>query len=203
MLRFYLRVVFLSSVVFTAALVVFRVRPYDDPDLRQLVSLEGCDPMCFMGIRPGLTTAQEAEALLKVHPWVDAVTYVGTTAITWRWSGHQPAWIDTTTGGVLLIFNNQVLTIQLNSLIPFGRILLGLGKRAVLQQSRYESSYIQSGNYMLNQIAYPEHHVRFTFIMACGHQLPYSRVVSVIIDQANGDEPAATSLQNVVFGCTR
>src|SRR5690348_5410752 len=146
MLRLYVRLVLFSLVLITAALLMLHARPPDDSDLRQLLSPEDCTAPCFMGIRPGLTTAQQAQVILQAHPWVDSVTYVGTTNITWRWSGRQPTWINSTTEGLLVVFNNQVLTVQFNSLIPFGHVLLDLNSQATLKQNQYQSSFI-SGNY--------------------------------------------------------
>jgi hypothetical protein len=51
--------------LFTAALAVIRAQPYDDHELRELLLPAGCPAPCFMGIRPGVTTVEEAVKILE------------------------------------------------------------------------------------------------------------------------------------------
>src|SRR5262245_5414800 len=46
--------------LFTAALLVIRVQPYDDHDLRAFLTPPyGCPTPCWMGIRPGTTPVSD------------------------------------------------------------------------------------------------------------------------------------------------
>ena len=70
---------------------------------------EGCPAPCFMGIRPGVTTMDEAVSLLKTNAWVDRMRLEdyqldlrGVRANGWlsfTWSAAHPAQIDPTVPG--------------------------------------------------------------------------------------------------------
>ncbi len=65
------RAALLLSVVFLLPVLLIRAQPYDDSDLRAfLTPPEDCPAPCFMDIRPGMTTAEEAVSILDAHPWV-------------------------------------------------------------------------------------------------------------------------------------
>jgi hypothetical protein len=55
---------------------------------------------CAFGIVPGVTPRGEAHALLRAHPWV-AVVFETREALSWKWSGQQPALIDPGFDGVV------------------------------------------------------------------------------------------------------
>src|SRR5882762_8583233 len=92
--RFYFRLILIPLALFTAALLLIHTQPYDDHDLRQLLLPEGCPAPCFMGIRPGVTTMDEAEQLLNENQWVNKITFASDTYIAWTWNGKQPSWIN-------------------------------------------------------------------------------------------------------------
>ncbi|MBA3869058.1 MAG: hypothetical protein H0X30_07885 [Anaerolineae bacterium] len=71
MTRFYLRLTLLPLIIFTAVLLLIHARPYDDHELRELLLPEGCPAPCFMGIRPGVTTMDEALKSLVADNRVD------------------------------------------------------------------------------------------------------------------------------------
>ena len=91
--KVYVRLVLLPLTLFAAALVLMRSQHYDDHDLRQLLRTDGCPAPCFMGIRPGVTTVEEAVNLLGESGWVDQIERNETT-ISWSWNGQQPPFID-------------------------------------------------------------------------------------------------------------
>lgn len=56
------------TLLFTLCIALIRVQPYDDSELRAfLTPPEGCPAPCFMGIRPGVTTMEEAVAILGFY----------------------------------------------------------------------------------------------------------------------------------------
>ncbi len=69
MTRYLLRWMAILSALFVLSMLLIRAQPYDDSELRDfLTPPEGCPVPCFMGIRPGVTTAEEAIAILEAHP---------------------------------------------------------------------------------------------------------------------------------------
>jgi hypothetical protein len=65
----------LLTLLFAACIGIIRAQPYDNSDLSAfLTPPEGCPMPCFMGIRPGVTTVEEAIAILEAHEWIDTVS---------------------------------------------------------------------------------------------------------------------------------
>lgn len=97
MFRFLLKLSLLISVLFALAIGAIRAQPYDDDGLRDfLFNSPGCEDYpnepCFIGIRPGATTFDEALAMLEAHEWVERVTSAS-PIIQWTWNGSQPRFI--------------------------------------------------------------------------------------------------------------
>ena len=74
MLRFYLRFVLLLFALLMVITVLIRTQHYDNRAVRQLLVTEGCPAPCFLGIRPGITTASDAINLLRDSQWVQPET---------------------------------------------------------------------------------------------------------------------------------
>ena len=143
MTRNLLRWILILSGAFLMSIAVIRAQPYDDHDLRAfLTPPDGCPTPCFMGIRPGVTTTEEATAILERHEWVVRVgeDYVklmqeetdeelppllGT--IDWQWNGSQPSWIDSTRDPRFLDGNRSVIAVVIRTKIPLGDVLLTYG----------------------------------------------------------------------------
>jgi len=102
--RFYLRLLLLPLLIFTAVLLLIRAQPYDDHNLRQLLLSDGCPAPCFMGIRPGVTTVKEAITRLEASGWVTDLQVTKAESITdgesyisvrWNWNTHSSSVIET------------------------------------------------------------------------------------------------------------
>jgi hypothetical protein len=96
MTHFYVRFAVLPVMLFTVVLLLVHAQPYDDHELRQLVSPDGCPAPCFLGIRPGVTTSKEAMRLLKANAWVTDVVTINPEnpyQIWWTWSKNAPAFL--------------------------------------------------------------------------------------------------------------
>ena len=107
---------------------LIRARPYDDHDLRTFLQPDNCAPPCFMDIRPGTTTGDEARTLLEHDPWVKEIqSYPDFGILAWTWSGRQPDWVDPGKTGTLLTSRGTVYSIRLYTKIPFGEIWLMYG----------------------------------------------------------------------------
>lgn len=74
MLRLYLRITFLMFIPLAIVPMLLRAQHYDDQSVRQLLLSEGCPAPCFLGIRPGITTATDAINLLRNSQWVQPET---------------------------------------------------------------------------------------------------------------------------------
>lgn len=163
--RFYLKLAaVLLGLVFTIAAVI-RAQPYDDSELRAfLTPPEGCPAPCFMGIRPGVTTAEEALAILEAHEWVrediadDTFPSSGAGLngrIWWRWDDPPAALLGSGYEGYMFIRDEIVESITFWTNIKMGELRLTLGvpdKLTIMKQysgmtySRYNVYYVD-GNF--------------------------------------------------------
>ncbi len=132
--RFYLRLTLIPIVLFTAVLLVIRALPYDDHELRELLLPEGCPAPCLMGIRPGITTMDEAAAILEANPWVGQIEKESNgfnNTIKWTWNDRIPKRIIPTSQGQISAVQNSekplVDTIMLSSFLQLGEVYVVLG----------------------------------------------------------------------------
>lgn len=107
----------------------------DDELMRIRAVLTECQPApCFMGIRPGVTTVEEAIALLRKSPWVRDVTPLSAlnTAspppITWSWNGFQPIWINGFIAPHLEEQNDHISAIQIETFLSFADLWAMFGQ---------------------------------------------------------------------------
>lgn len=144
MFRFLLRPLFLLTLLAALPIVVIRARPYDDSDLRALLTPpENCPAPCFMGIRPGVTAVEEAIAILEAHEWVAAIDPNYTrlmqlaaayeppalkTLLSWEWSANKPDWINGDRSSGLIVINRKIEGVMIQTDFPLGEILVTEGK---------------------------------------------------------------------------
>jgi hypothetical protein len=136
----FLKLTTILALLFTACIGFIHARPPDDADVRALLaSPDDCPMPCFIGIRPGATTADEALAILEAHAWIGDVELAynrvtgAPNAAIWNWSGSQPQLIqDTLYGspyrGNLRIENGLVTAIWIPTTITAGDLWLLWGK---------------------------------------------------------------------------
>jgi hypothetical protein len=118
-----LRAAVLCATIFALALLLLHLHPNDDAQLRAFLDVDGG----FMGIAQGVTTRNQALALLEAHPWVGAVSTTD-PYVLWEWSGAQPAFIDASAPGQLIIDNRHLVgEIHLHTRITFSQLWLALG----------------------------------------------------------------------------
>jgi hypothetical protein len=105
------------------------MQPYDDGGLREVLFTENCAPPCFLGIRPGVTTVDEAFALLQAHPWVEAVesSGFGGQELFWRWNGTQPAFLRDNVQNQILVQSGIVYQIDLFTSAEIGMFVIQFG----------------------------------------------------------------------------
>ena len=131
MIRLYVRLIALPVLLLTGVLLLIRTQPYDDPVLHELLLPESCPAPCFIGIRPGVTTGEDAVKLLETSNWVGAIDngLIDNQQgfIRWDWGDQKPSWISANTKGKIWVTKQQVETITIYSDIRLGETTLILG----------------------------------------------------------------------------
>jgi hypothetical protein len=138
MIRFLLKITFPLTVFFLIPLLLIRAQPYEDSELRTfLMPPDGCPAPCFMGIQPGVTTMEEAIAILQAHEWVSEVSAtsynrLGINRVGWRWKPDvspllEPEQIPRS-GGRLIADKGIVRYMELLTRVSAGEAWLILGK---------------------------------------------------------------------------
>jgi hypothetical protein len=129
------------TLLFTACIGIIRAQPYDNGELRAfLKSSDDCSVPCFMGIRPGMTTLDEAIAALAAHEWVRALDLQDAPnedrrsgTIWWSWSGAQPDYIYARLSGRIELRDEEgdgtavVTRLEIPTTIPFADLYILLG----------------------------------------------------------------------------
>jgi hypothetical protein len=143
MLSYWLRFVALLTALCLVPVVIIRAQPYENHDLRAfLLPPEDCPAPCFMGIRPGVTTAREALAILEAHEWVEmvwkdheAITGISSDSsvapqaeISWTWQHTAPRWINKNIRGWIGLRRGYVNVMAVDTRLRFGETLLVLGR---------------------------------------------------------------------------
>lgn len=135
--------------VFTLALGVVRAGITPDSSLRAaLEASENCPAPCWLGIRPDITSAREAEILLRAHPWIVDLS-ASPAIIAWHWSASAPAYIDTARQGLLYVANQQVKTVRVPLRVPFGDVwaIFGVPSRTLLVRPVSRTTAYQIASY--------------------------------------------------------
>ena len=76
-------------------IAIINAQPYDDRELRSiLIPPDDCPAPCFMGIRPGVTSFDQAINILQSHEWIAQMQLTKRynnrwTYAFWEWSGSQ------------------------------------------------------------------------------------------------------------------
>lgn len=138
MLRLYLRFILLLFALLMVISVLIRAQHYDDRPIRQLLMAEGCPAPCFLGIRPGITTASDAINLLRDSQWVqpETIAYIESDyggGAVWSWNKRaspllgkrQSSLVTTRQNGVQIVDLLHIYTI-----VPGGDAYLTLGTSA-------------------------------------------------------------------------
>jgi hypothetical protein len=91
-----LKLALILTLIFAVCIGLIRAQPYDDSELRAfLTPPDGCPMPCFMGVRPGVTTADEAIAILEAHEWVEGTNFNQNAIFITQWTGLQPNFVET------------------------------------------------------------------------------------------------------------
>lgn len=122
-----LKIALLLTALLTVPVLLIRAQPYDDSDLRELLTPPAdCAAPCFMGIKPGVTTfTQAVDKLERQGHYIlrlNAPTYETLNGelferITWRWNDSHPL---LSSDGFNMIFAHEgiVRHVEINTAIP-------------------------------------------------------------------------------------
>jgi hypothetical protein len=134
MTRIFLQVAITLMLIFVVMQLLIITQPDHKVELQTLFAPpDGCPIPCYMGIRPGITTAAEAGIILEAHPWVKnfEVTF-DTNAregqLVWTWSGEQPAQIRDEKAGILRICDSLICSLSIATRVPYGAFVLAFGQ---------------------------------------------------------------------------
>ncbi|MBI1278949.1 MAG: hypothetical protein GC179_12545 [Anaerolineaceae bacterium] len=164
--RFYLRLTVLWLIICAALLIGIRHQPYDDYALRQLLLPDNCPMPCSMGVRPGVTTMDEAFTILKSNVWIEEIRQDSGT-IQWTWSDLSPPIVDRNYRGYIQHSNVPdelccVGSVKFNSRFALGDLYLLLGEPARTNLIRGPTAA-----YALVSISYVDQSIRLFTTMDC------------------------------------
>ncbi len=165
MSRYYLKVSVVTLLLLSIAMIIIRAQPYqENRALRALLAPEGCEMPCFMGIRPGVTTVDEALALLENNDWVTNV-HTSQSGIVWDWTGKQPDFIRTDMQPTIIYDpRNLVDLLWLYTSEPLGDMLITLPE-AVNPPSGY--SFLNKEGAAAWNISYTQDKLSFVIEISC------------------------------------
>jgi hypothetical protein len=172
MIRLLLCVAALILALITSILAVVRVQPYDDQPLREALFSADCAPPCFIGIRPGVTTRDEALAILRGHPWIATVdTLLGERGLTWTWSGQQPAALrGGYTENSILLGEGIVRRIDLRTGETLAAYLIVIGKPDQWEVSSWSTGSPATNifrDYLLQSVTYDAYQMEVSALGMC------------------------------------
>jgi hypothetical protein len=122
MIRYLLRWMLILSSALLLPVLLIRAQPYDDRALREfLTPPEGCPAPCFMGIRPGVTTAEEAEQLLAAQ----SIIRRGEVGNSIQFNFSRPHnLLDESSTIYLQLQDNRVLTLDIRTTFTLSELLI-------------------------------------------------------------------------------
>lgn len=130
MLTLLLRMSLLLTLLAALPIFIIRARPYEDSELFALLTPpEGCAMPCFMGVRPGVTSVEEAMQILQSHPWVaEGIESREFSRIVVVWDSAEPSLIDTGTSGRFSFAGGVIQNINIRTRIRLGDLWAGSGQ---------------------------------------------------------------------------
>lgn len=168
-----------------AGLCLFIVsQPVADDGLAELLlPPSGCPAPCFLGLRPGVTTVDEAVRILRSHPWVSEITAapVGSGTLRWIWNGQQPPILGHGARyGDIDIRDGQVTAIHILTPISFGTFWLVLGRpdRGTIGRSRVMPQSLQT-----HRAIYSDYGLELKTVISQNHDIQgfWNAAVEIIV----------------------
>lgn len=108
-------------VLFAIPLLLIRARAYEGQDMQALFAPEDCPLPCFMGIRPGVTTVEDALTILEASGRVENVQVDWELGfVNWDWKGVPPAGVNGAGLSYISFVQDTVSIISLSVLFQYG-----------------------------------------------------------------------------------
>jgi hypothetical protein len=150
MIAYVVRSIAVLVSVFALAIGLIRAQPYDTDEIRAFfIPPPGCEPPCWMGIRPGTTTLDEAKAVIEAYY---GVLQGPPTVQRWEWNEATPLFIRSKVGR-LVLWDEVVLQIELPDVIGLSDVLITFGTPAWGRMRYDQMETIHSVYY---ELYYPE-----------------------------------------------
>ncbi len=143
MTKLFVRIALFLVGLASAGVFIAQAQDRDESAVLPLFVNETCEAPCFIGIRPGITLAEEAIDLLESHAWVENIeirysdfrqhanTFWG--YVYWEWKPDTPLWEQIPDyqlarhTAFLRIRDGIVSEIAFSTSLPLGKVVLGLG----------------------------------------------------------------------------
>jgi hypothetical protein len=194
--------------LFAVFILFIHSQPYDDNDLHTfLTPPDDCAAPCFMGIRPGTTTVEEAIVTLAAHEWVNAPSILEANesqeiyGIRASWSGLQPDVIATYRDLYLWVSDNTINSVDIITHVPLGNIWLALGtpdkQYSYIGDDRYG---VPSAGYA---VVYSEKSITFATLMPCPIESLWSSEVEMVLFSAFYEEIPNNGVPTQVYSRCR
>lgn len=125
-----------------------------------------CGSPCWSGIEPGVTTLEQALAILQVHPLVaEIIERPEANVVYWRWQSARLPYIDGTTEGALYYLDDgTVETVTLPTRVPWTAFHVLWGAPDTVQVARgWQRGTISRTLYLI----YPAYNVRLEIGWVC------------------------------------
>jgi hypothetical protein len=128
MFHLLLRPILLLTLLAALPIALIRAQPYDDTELRAfLTPPDGCPAPCFIGIRPGVTTAQDAAVMLTTHALLlDTISPNPPRGLRVR-ASRPDALVEDRVFSYLDVENNVIQWIQMHTNISLADVWMAFG----------------------------------------------------------------------------
>jgi hypothetical protein len=170
--RFCLRLALILLLIFSAVLLLNHMQSSNLQEIRDvLLPSASCPAPCFMGIRPSITTVDEALKILEASGWLAHYNYEEDgTAIRITWNDQRPAWLGNNKlygQTYMWIKDGLVIQIFVETNLMLGAIHLSLGQPPLQQISL---NYINSQYYLFYVAVYPDESINISTSRDCQHK---------------------------------
>lgn len=102
-----------------------------------------------MGIRPGVTTAEEAVSILKASAWIATYEYdPKLPLIRMTWNDQSPKWLNNEgiyNGSVMWVTDGVIDAFMLDTMLTLSDFLLAVGPP---EAQRVTINYLEGGSYL-------------------------------------------------------
>jgi hypothetical protein len=126
MFHLLLRPILLLTLLIALPIALIRVQPYDNSELRAFLTPPDCPAPCFMGIRPGLMTPEQANRILQQMGWTQTDTQWPARSSRSLYS-QQSFWMDVQVDGIMGETPDGTAYVEIRTPARIGDIRLLLG----------------------------------------------------------------------------